>query len=238
MGYFFAKGSASATTYSAAVLADSPVGYWRLDETSGTTAADSSGNGYDGTYVNTPTLNQTSAITGNAAVLLARASSERVNLGTPAALNITGQITLECLYKPTTFPSSGQIHLLIGHGYNGTNTGYFLYLDGTSSKVIVGSFNGSSHFAEVAWAGWVAGAWRHLAAGYDGSNWKIFFDGVEAVSTARGTGAVASSAGSDIGAQDNNGTPANFADGVIDEVAIYNTWIGATRIAAHQALVV
>ncbi|HEV8535092.1 MAG TPA: S8 family serine peptidase, partial [Candidatus Limnocylindria bacterium] len=35
--------------YPAQVLADQPIGYWRLDETSGTVAADSSGNGRSGT---------------------------------------------------------------------------------------------------------------------------------------------------------------------------------------------
>lgn len=37
-------------SYKAAVLSDSPVVYWRLDETSGTTAADSSGSAHPGVY--------------------------------------------------------------------------------------------------------------------------------------------------------------------------------------------
>lgn len=47
--------------YAAAVLADSPSGYWRLGETTGVIAQDSSGNGNDGSYqidkslMNTPT---------------------------------------------------------------------------------------------------------------------------------------------------------------------------------------
>ena len=42
-------------TYFDVVMADTPVGYWRLGETSGTTAFDSSGNLLHGTYVNGPT---------------------------------------------------------------------------------------------------------------------------------------------------------------------------------------
>src|SRR5436190_19861696 len=34
--------------------AASPTGHWRFDEGSGTTAADSSGNGHDGTLINGP----------------------------------------------------------------------------------------------------------------------------------------------------------------------------------------
>ena len=44
------------TGYSGAVMGLSPVGYWKLDETTGTTAADSSGNGRHGTYSGTYAL--------------------------------------------------------------------------------------------------------------------------------------------------------------------------------------
>ncbi|HVY60962.1 MAG TPA: hypothetical protein VHF22_04880, partial [Planctomycetota bacterium] len=39
--------AALATTYSDVILGDHPVGFWRLDETSGTAAADGSGGGHD-----------------------------------------------------------------------------------------------------------------------------------------------------------------------------------------------
>lgn len=40
----------------AAVSTDSLVGYWKFDETSGTTAADASGDGNTGTHTNGPTI--------------------------------------------------------------------------------------------------------------------------------------------------------------------------------------
>lgn len=236
MGYFFAKGAASAS-YSSEVLADSPVAYYRLDETSGSTAADSSGNALDGTYVNSPTLNQTGAITGNAAVLFARASSQRVNLGTPAALNITGQVTVECLYKPTSFPTGSVVHTLAGHGYGG-NTGYVVNIYQSAGNVYlqIGSFGGGSHGVSWAITGWSTGQWKHIAAGYTGTAWKIFVDGSEVATATVGTGALTSTANSAIGATD-TGSFVDHADGTIDEVAVYNTWIGSTRIAAHFAAV-
>lgn len=42
--------------YSDLIIASSPFLYWRLNETSGTTAVDSSGNGHDGTYHGSPTF--------------------------------------------------------------------------------------------------------------------------------------------------------------------------------------
>ena len=51
--------SAGGLSYDATVLADSPAGYWKLDETSGAVAADSSGNGRDGVIVGSPTMDGT-----------------------------------------------------------------------------------------------------------------------------------------------------------------------------------
>jgi concanavalin A-like lectin/glucanase superfamily protein len=50
--------------YSSVVLAKGPVGYWRLGETPGPTALDSSGRGYDGVYLGNPAFGQTGAIAG------------------------------------------------------------------------------------------------------------------------------------------------------------------------------
>ena len=50
------SGSAQ-TGYASRILFDSPVAYWRLNETSGTTATDIAG-GHDGTYVGNPMLGQ------------------------------------------------------------------------------------------------------------------------------------------------------------------------------------
>jgi len=51
--------------YRDAVLALAPAGYWRMGETSGTVAADSSGHGLTGTYVGAPTLGAAGALAGD-----------------------------------------------------------------------------------------------------------------------------------------------------------------------------
>lgn len=52
--------------YSAEVMADTPLAYYRLGEASGTTAEDSSGNNRDGTYEGSPQLGQAAVIHGDA----------------------------------------------------------------------------------------------------------------------------------------------------------------------------
>lgn len=49
------------SAYSTAVLADAPLGYWRMDDVT-STMVDSSGNGHNGTHSNTPTLSQPGGI--------------------------------------------------------------------------------------------------------------------------------------------------------------------------------
>src|SRR2546429_3033448 len=61
-----ASTAATAKTYSATVLADHPVAYWRMDETTGSTMADASGNANQGRYVGIYTLGQPGALAGGA----------------------------------------------------------------------------------------------------------------------------------------------------------------------------
>jgi hypothetical protein len=87
--------------YSDAVIADNPVSYWRLDESSGTTAADSKGSNA-GTYTNGPTLGQAGALpdTINNRAASFDGVNDYVTVPYAAALN-TAQFTLEFWSKPT-----------------------------------------------------------------------------------------------------------------------------------------
>lgn len=53
------------SAYSTAVMEDNPLLFLQFDETSGTAAADSSGNGHDGTYVNSVMLGNRSVVPGS-----------------------------------------------------------------------------------------------------------------------------------------------------------------------------
>lgn len=85
--------------YSRTVLADAPVGYWRLGEPSGTVAADASTGGNNGTYVGTPTLGATGLIANdaNTAMVLTGLSSQWVELA--AAPTLTDALSAEAWIK-------------------------------------------------------------------------------------------------------------------------------------------
>lgn len=66
------------------------VGYYRLGESSGTTATDTSASGNDGTYVGSPTLGVAGPIIGDANTgVTFNGTTQYVDLGTPTELNFT-----------------------------------------------------------------------------------------------------------------------------------------------------
>src|SRR5262249_20602336 len=105
---FTAERPGTTTAYQTEVLADTPLAYWRLGDTSGTTATDASGNGRHGTYQNSPTLNQTGALVGdaNGSVLL-NGSTQYVSVADVAAFG-TAAVSAEgwvFLTAPVAGPS-------------------------------------------------------------------------------------------------------------------------------------
>lgn len=80
------------TTHHDRMMSLQPTGYWRLNESSGPTAFDSSGNGLHGTYIDAPlgpiTYLQPSMIVGNADGCVHFGGASYVDLGQPLALEL------------------------------------------------------------------------------------------------------------------------------------------------------
>ena len=80
--------ASASDAYSSAVLADVPAGYWRLNETSGATAYDSSGHGNNGAIGSGVTLGQPGALVGSTdtAMSFNATSAAKVSVSTIAGL--------------------------------------------------------------------------------------------------------------------------------------------------------
>ena len=88
--------------YRDAVLADAPLAYWRLGESGGATAADSSGNGRIGTYVNAPTLGSPGLLPSDADTSVTfNGVDEHVSVQDAPVWNLTGDLTVEALVNVT-----------------------------------------------------------------------------------------------------------------------------------------
>ena len=95
-------------SYSAAVLADGPLAYYRLGDSSGTTMTDSSGNGRNGTYAGSPTLGAPGLVIGDTDTAVTfNGTSQQAQVPYGSWMNTTS-LTLEAIIKPTSvtgFPS-------------------------------------------------------------------------------------------------------------------------------------
>lgn len=223
----------SGQAYKATVLADSPVGYWRLGEASGTNAADSSGNGNTGTYTGGVTLGQPGAIQAdpdglvNAAALFDGSSGY---VQGPTAPVFTSAITAEGWFYLTSLPGAeegiivqrdGEFILRVDPSAEGKHLSAFVIIGGVAepraSWSTVPSLN----------------TWYHAAMTWDGTTLRLWVNGVQVASQTR-SGSITSS-GDRIAIGSSSFGTAGFFPGTIDEVAVYPTALSAARIAAHYA---
>lgn len=219
-------------TYLSEILADSPVGAWLLDETSGTIAADSSGNGLNGTYTGGYTLNSRTFTDGAKCVEL-NGSTGHVALGAPSALNFKDVWTLEA-WGQTDIVGAGEQYL-IGEGYNGTNVMWALCKNigaGGTGKMMVGHYTGAWQTVTDP-TNPVISQFHHFVGTWDGGSLRLYRDGtLVAGPTARTS--VTSNEFNNIGlGVRTDPTPTGYWDGGIGRVAIYHSVLSESRILAH-----
>ena len=216
--------------YSDEVLADSPLAYWRLGESSGTTIGDSSGNTRDGTYAGTYTLGATGLLGGDSDTAVSATSG--VGSVTAASwMNVSGAVSLECWFKTTTSGVLG----LIGRtnagtwGESDTNTAR-IYLNNGTLVFQVFSSSWTPAFTLQTTTTYHEGIRHHVVGTWDGSTAVLYVDGASVVSTSASfTMASSSSLPFYLGKM------AGFFSyaGTLDEVAYYSTALSSTRVGAH-----
>lgn len=212
--------------YPTEVMADSPVGYWRLGEPSGTTAEDISGNNIDGTYTGGFTLGATGAtVSDSDTAVTLNGSTGYIALPTNSLLDDTGPITIEAWVKTTSTDS----HDNIWGGYkDGTWEGVGFRLLNGSTPSYYSSATGN--WTEASSGGVNDGNWHHLAVTVSGTLVSFYIDGA-AAGTATNAQPGSYSGVRAIGARSNGSI--EHLGGTIDEVAFYSTALSSTRIAAH-----
>ncbi len=207
---------ASATTQSGGP--SGLVAAYSFDEGSGTTVADASGNGNNGTISGATWTS--SAKYGNALVF--NGTSSRVNVPNSTSLQLTNAMTLEAWVNPTTVTSAWRDVIYKG------NDNY--YLEATSSKSgrpVGGATIGGTHYNAVGTAVLPTSTFTHLAATYNGSAVRLFVNGNQVASTPASGSILTSGSQLQIGSDSNFG---QYFAGTIDEVRIYNAALTQSQI--------
>ena len=201
------------------------VGYWKLDETSGTSAADSTGYGNTGTYVGSPTLNVAppSALTFPSRAVTFNGISKYVNVGniSPAtAFSVSVWAKATSLASNTTIVGRATASNLVqGWGLiwdSGSQTMRF-WINGYGTNYAYKSFNDTT-------------SWHHFISVWTGTTLQIYIDGVKGTDASYATAPIYSTDTMVIGKANLSYAGWNWV-GSIDDVRIYNVALSAGEIS-------
>lgn len=154
-----------------------------------------------------------------------------------AAIDASGQLTAECLFKGQRRAWMG-ISSILRYGWYG----FHLTLEGGGAVAAqYDYFDGSAQFVKISddnsGLGWADDQWHHLAMTYDGSYLRLYIDAVlRATSSYNENPPYMYTAGTNEFAVGRNGpfTNSYYLWGqTVDEVALYDKALSAARIAAH-----
>jgi hypothetical protein len=197
------------------------VGWWKFDEGSGAVAADSSGNGNDGTlhgpveWVAEGKIGGAMAFTGPYNYVLVPNDN---------TLNPTNTLTIAAWINPSW---TGNNRILQKSSGGGDNQ-YRLLKEWGNNMVfhLPGLSPDRLEFVGLP----PAGEWTHLAATYDGSSMKVYYNGVVAGQQAS-TGKMTVSDGNlCIGTKHVTAPAGDEYNGMLDDVRIYNGALTASEI--------
>ena len=203
-----------------------PVAYWRFDEGSGTTAADSAGSN-NASLVNGPAWSADKPTTPF--TNLYSISFDGVNdyvLKNGVVTTAIDNVTLAAWVKWEGPNNISSPQTILYNGNSGTS-GYGMYLwsDGSIFILAGGVAIISTNITLT-----TDNTWHHLAAKRESGTWTIFFDGTQQTVTVNNN-ATPNIPSGDLIIGGNNLVSESF-NGVIDDVRIYDQALSSSAIAA------
>jgi chitodextrinase len=222
-----ARDAAGNTTTSAAVTVTvsntAPTGLvaaYNFNAGSGTTLADRSGTGNNGTIANGTW--STSGHTGGA--LSFNGTSTLVTIPDSASLDLTNSLTLEAWVNPSALGTAWRCVLFKEQP---NDMIYSLYANQNTTRPIGQVFTGGIEQNSTGSAALTLNAWAHLAVTYDGTALKLYVNGT-LVHTTLVTGALPTSTGPlHMGGDSVWG---EWFKGLIDDVRVYNVALTQAQI--------
>lgn len=235
--------SGGGVSYKNIILADNPIGFWMLDETSGSTAVDSSTQSRNATFLNSPTLNQSgpsAAISKSVAFNAASSQGAYTAAVSTYAIAPSANWSIEGWFKSNA-SDIDMAALTIHPGYGASSSGNEQILTGnffanvTGNLVIGQSAGTSSNYINLSGSGKRDNAWHYFAVtSASGGNLTLYIDGtsVGSSSTSRRSSTQNNSVG--LGMYWNaSGSPQTFFTGNLAACAVYNTTLSSTQVTNH-----
>lgn len=217
-----------ALSYDDEVLADSPALYWKLNEASGTTATDSSGNARNGTYGGTYTLATATGYPGSTTVPYFNGGGVLGN----ANLVSDGSFSIECWFTKDDFKTgqTADINALVGD-LRSVSNGVLARWNGDTTTLTTYIANGGSYSTLTATT--LEDTKYHYVLTSSGTTCRLYLNGSQVTFDS------ISAAGFDMTWTAariwTGGGQSMFMMGSVGAVAVYPTELSAARVAAHYA---
>ncbi len=156
----------------------SPVGWWKLNDGSGTSAVDSSGNGFTGTLSGADVLPTWGAgPNSEGAVVFDSANNNGyIDCGSSSTLKLTSTGTVMSWIKYSN--AMGTFRQFISNENGGSNRDGFALQILSSTKASLDLASASANINIIGGTGLVDSTWYHVAATWDGSFIDLYVNGV------------------------------------------------------------
>ena len=197
------------------------VSYWRLGETSGTTAADSKG-ANRGRYRNGVALGRPSALLHDANPSAGfDSANDYVGVADHASLDSGDSFTLEAWVKRSS--ASHATNTVLSKGSSCWRLSFV-------NNVLTLTKSGSGTVATASVPTTDTSGFHHVVAAKSGGTVRLYIDGVDRTGAVTNRTIASSSPGPNIG-RHTAGT--EYFAGLIDEAAIYNAALGEAQVQQH-----
>jgi hypothetical protein len=222
----------SLVTYRAAVVADHPLAYWRLDD-AGTTASDVMGT-YPGTYSGTCMHDVPGAIADDPDTATNFEHSCIMSANSAPSFAGIAAFTIELWFRPDVLPQGSYLVMKETRTANAIAPidGYAV-VNATSGAYIERCI--AQTCFQTSPMPLPSQAFHYLVATYDGANLAFYLDGSLSSTSPADSGALNATA-APLLVSGFTPPPGAQAQGSLDEVAVYGSALAANRIALHYDL--
>jgi len=225
-------------SYSETVLADNPIGFWLLNETTGSTGDDLTANNNNLTFNNSPTLGVATGLAGIPLGITFDGINDYLNTSTVSTFNIAanGTWSIEFWLKFNSSTFSAPFGWRDSSGGNDKVNALMTVNNGTTGMIQLLTADNAGGFVILSHGTTYNDNLFHhvVVTATSGGALRLYIDGVDRANSTASRGSATSNRAISVAANDTlGGVYAQFFTGTETACSVYNTALTAGQVLAH-----